>query len=139
MQPGDFKKATAAVASVSGISLAYLDIDTEEHATRYIKDLFHNGLVAAVQMMEGGYDRSYLKFGTPSTETKRVRLEMTVKDDKIANLIDYTNTNNPTQYDYPVPNLTVIPVTLANPAYVKWVGESGKIEYDKIKYGKYPT
>jgi len=138
MQAGDFKKASPTVASKSGISLAYLDIDTEEHATRFIKDLFHNGLVAAVQMMEGGYDRSYLKFGTPSTETKRVRLEMTVPDGRVANLIDYVNNNNPTQYDYPVPNVTVVPVTLANPAYVQWANESGKINYSKIKYGKYP-
>jgi len=69
-------------------------------------------------MMEGGYDRSYLKFGTPSTEVKRVRLEMTVPDGRVANLIDYVNNNNPTTYDYPVPNVTVVPVTLANPAYV---------------------
>lgn len=92
-----------------------MDIDTEEHATRFIKDIFKEGLVSAVQMMEGGYDRSYLKFGTPTTETKRVRLEMTVPDDRVASLIDYANNNNPTQYDYPVPNVTVVPVTLANP------------------------
>ena len=48
LQAGDFKKATPAVASKSGISLAYMDIDTEEHATRFIKDLFKEGLVSAV-------------------------------------------------------------------------------------------
>ena len=115
-----------------------MDIDSEEHATRFIKDLFHNGLVAAVQMMEGGYDRSYLKFGTPSTETKRVRLEMTVPDNRVANLINFVNLNNPTPYDYPVPNVTVVPCTTANPAYAKWAKESGKIKYSKIQYGKYP-
>ena len=92
----DFKPATAAVASGSGISLAYMTIDSEEHATRFIKDLFKEGLIAAVQTMDGGFSRSYLKFGTPSTENKRVRLEMTVPDNRVANLINFVNQNNPT-------------------------------------------
>jgi len=61
LQPGDFKKASATVASKSGISLAYLDIDTEEHATRFIKDLFHNGLVAAVHDVVNSRTMSYRK------------------------------------------------------------------------------
>lgn len=44
----DFKPADAAVASGSGISLAYMTVDSEEHATRFIKDLFKEGLIAAV-------------------------------------------------------------------------------------------
>lgn len=118
LQPGDFKRASSGPASKGGISLVYLDVDTEEHATRFIKDLFKEGLVSAVEMMEGGYERSYLKFGTPSTELKRARLEMVTPDDKVATLIDYINNNNPTTYDYPVPNTTVVPVTVANPEYV---------------------
>lgn len=133
----DFKAADAAIASKSGISLAYLTVDSEEHSTRFIKDLFKEGLIAAVQTMDGGFDRSYLKFGTPSTEKKRVRLEMTVPDDRVPKLIDYVNNNNPTQYDYPVPDVTVIPVTTGNAEYIKWAKASGKVDFSKVDYSRY--
>ena len=50
-------------SSATGIYLVYLTVDSEEHASRFVKDLFRLGLVAAVEMQEGGFDRSYLKFG----------------------------------------------------------------------------
>lgn len=119
--------------------MAYLTVDSEEHATRFIKDLFKEGLIAAVQTMDGGFSRSYLKFGTPSTENKRVRLEMTVPDGRVANLINFVNMNNPTQYDYPVPDVTVIPVTTGNAEYISWAKASGKVDFSKIDYAHYPT
>ena len=84
--------------------------------------------------MEGGFSRSYLKFGTPSTEHKRVRMEMTVPDDRVANLINYINLNNPTQYDYPVPDVTVVPCTTGNAAYINWAKGTGKVDFSKIDY-----
>lgn len=87
--------------------------------------------------MDGGFDRSYLKFGTPSTEKKRVRMEMTVPDDRVPKLIDYVNNNNPTQYDYPVPDVTVIPVVTGNSQYIKWARASGKVDFSKIEYSRY--
>jgi hypothetical protein len=94
--PGDWQEPKTKSDSASGVSLAYLTVDSEEHATRYVKDLFKQGLVSAVQMFDGGFERSYLKFGRPSTERNRVRLEMVLPDDNIKKLIDYTNNNNPT-------------------------------------------
>jgi len=60
---GDFKPASLTGSSATGIYLVYLTVDSEEHASRFVKDLFRLGLVAAVEMQEGGFDRSYLKFG----------------------------------------------------------------------------
>lgn len=117
---------------MSGVSLAYLTVDTEEHATRFVKDLFVKGIVSAVQMIDGGFERSYLKFGRPSSEKNRVRLEMVLPDDNIKKLIEYTNNNNPTLYDYPVPDLTVIPVTKGNNKFVKWAEKPHKIDYKKV-------
>lgn len=134
---GEWKSAELTTGSKSGISLAYMTIDSEEHATRFIKDLFHNGLVSAVQMMDAGFDRSYLKFGQPATEKTRVRLEITLADDNVAKLIDFTNNNNPTPYDYPVPDVVAIPIVTGNSDYISWAKGAGKIEYDKIDYAKW--
>ena len=116
--------------------MVYLTVDAEEHASRFTKDLFRLGLVAAVEMQEGGFDRSYLKFGRISTEKGRTRLQMTTSETRLAELIDYINDENPTHYDYPVPNTVAVPIRIANPKYIEWVkkqttSESGKIKYDK--------
>ena len=87
--------------------------------------------------MDGGFSRSYLKFGTPSTENKRVRLEMTVPDGRVSQLINFVNNNNPTQYDYPVPDVTVIPVSTGNAEYIKWAKASGKVDFSKIEYSRF--
>lgn len=55
----------------------------------------------------------------------------------MGDLIDYINNENPTHYDYPVPNTIAFPVSKANPKYVAWVKkqtntDSGKIKYEKI-------
>jgi len=49
LQKGDYKKATKPIASATGLYLVYLTVDTEEHATRFVKDLFRLGLCAAVE------------------------------------------------------------------------------------------
>jgi uncharacterized protein involved in tolerance to divalent cations len=116
----------------SGLSLAYLTVDTEEAATRFIKDLFKEGLISQVQMFEHGFKRTFLKFGRKHTETTRYRLEMVVPDSKVKNLIDYTNKNNPTSYDYPVPDVTAIPITTGNQKFLEWAVKPAKIDYEKI-------
>ena len=60
---GDFKASTLHGSSATGIYLVYLTVDSEEHASRFVKDLFRLGLIADALMQEGGFDRSYLKFG----------------------------------------------------------------------------
>lgn len=121
LNPEDFKTPALQTSSASGISIVYLTVDTEEHATRFIKDLFKNKLCAAVTLQEGGFERSYLKFGRPSTESSRMSLEITTENGKVTELVDYINHNNPTEYDYPVPNVTVLPVADGNKAYLDWV------------------
>lgn len=119
--PGEYAPAasyTVNSASV-GMSLAYFTVDTEEHARRFTKDLFRNGLVSAVTL-EGTFNRSYLKFGQPTTETGRTRLMMHVTNDNVNKLIDYCNNNNPTLYDYPVGDIIVLPVINGNPEYISW-------------------
>jgi len=49
MQKGDFQKANPTGGAATGIYLVYLTVDTEEHATRFVKDLFRLGLCAAVE------------------------------------------------------------------------------------------
>ena len=46
-QPGvDFKAAKEQGTSATGIYLVYLTVDSEEHASRFVKDLFRLGLIA---------------------------------------------------------------------------------------------
>jgi len=134
-QAGDFEVASKVGASSTGIYLVYLTVDSEEHASRFVKDLFKSGMVAAVEMTESGFDRSYLKFGRISTEKGRTRLQMTTSASRVTELINYINNENPTPYDYPVPNTTVLAVENANEGYVRWVksqtsSDDGKIKYD---------
>lgn len=56
-----------------------------------------------------------------STERGRDKLELTTTGDKVAALIDYVNQNNPTTYDYPVPDTVVLPVETGNAKYIAWV------------------
>jgi len=46
---------------------------------------------------------------------------MTTAESRLVELIDYINNENPTHYDYPVPNTIVLPVATSNDKYVKWV------------------
>ena len=57
---------------------------------------------------------------------------MVLPDDNIKKLIDYTNNNNPTEYDYPVPDVTVLPVTKGNNKFVQWASAPEKIDFAKV-------
>jgi len=46
---------------------------------------------------------------------------MTTGESRLVELIDYINNENPTHYDYPVPNTVVLPVSNSNDKYVAWV------------------
>ena len=124
MQRGDFKPATAATGTKSGIVLVYLTVDNDEHATRVIKGLFNKKLIAAANQYEGNFERTYLKLGRMSTEQGRDKIELTTTADKVAALIDYINNNNPTDYDYPVPDIFAIPVETGNEKWISFVKKS---------------
>lgn len=59
-----------------------------------------------------------------ATERGRDKLELTTTTDKVAELIDYVNENDPTIYDYPVADTIAIPVTTGNTKYLDWVKKS---------------
>jgi uncharacterized protein involved in tolerance to divalent cations len=59
-----------------------------------------------------------------ATEKGRDKLELVTTTDKVAALIDYVNENNPTIYDYPVPDTIAIPVTTGNPKFLSWAKSS---------------
>lgn len=56
-----------------------------------------------------------------ATERGRDKLELHTTVDKVASLIDYVNENNPTLYDYPVPDTVAIPVETGNQKYLDWI------------------
>lgn len=91
-----------------------MTVDNLDHAMRFAKILFKNGLVTQIQSQDGGFNRSFLKFGRIHTEIGRVRMELTTTNDKVTQLVDFINHHNPTPYDYPVPDSTVLPVTKGN-------------------------
>lgn len=122
LNKGDFKAAEAPeTASGSNIVMAYLTVDSDEHATRFVKALFQNNLIAEANLYDGGFERTYLKLGRMTTEKSRDKLELTTTEDRVAKLIDYINTNNPTEYDYPVPDTVVLPVETGNTKFLSWV------------------
>lgn len=121
MTKGDFKSASAPEGSGSDVVMVYITVDNDEHAVRFVKALFNKGLIASANQYEGNFERTYLKLGRMSTEKGRDKLELTTTGDKVAALIDYTNQNNPTSYDYPVPDTVVIPVKSGNAKWIAWV------------------
>lgn len=142
MTKADFQAAGAPENSHSNVVLVYLTVDNDEHATRFVKALFNQGLIASANQYEGNFERTYLKLGRMSTEKGRDKLELVTTGDKVAALIDYTNQHNPTSYDYPVPDTVVLPVETGNAKYIAWVKkqiadfdgglhEDGKHEEDK--------
>ena len=57
-------------------------------------------------------------------EPNRIRLELTTSDEKILKLVEYVNNHQPTPYDYPVPDITVLPVSGGNDKYLDFVKKS---------------
>lgn len=117
---GDYQAASGPDESGSGVALVYLTVDDDEHATRFVKALFNKGLIAQANQYEGNFERTYLKLGRMATEKGRDKLELITTNAKVAELIDYINNNNPTSYDYPVPDTVVLPVKTGNPKFISW-------------------
>ena len=108
---GEFSKAKPLEhKSPSGASLVYVTIDNEEHARRFVKRLFSKGLIAQAELANGGFERSYLMFGTIHTDQQKVYLQLTTTDERVPELIDFVNNNNPSEYDYPMPDIVVEPI-----------------------------
>ena len=97
-----------------------------------VKELFAKKLISEAQLQEGGFHRTYLKFGKMETELNRARVTLITTDDKIASVIEFMNIENPNEYDYPVPDLIFTPISSGNQEYVDWVklhvGAAGGLE-----------
>lgn len=118
----DFKKADGpSTGAKSGVVLVYATVDNDEHATRLVKALFNRNLIASANQFEANFERTYLKLGRMATERGRDKLELTTTVDKVAGLIDYINENDPTLYDYPVPDTFAIPIENGNQKWLSWV------------------
>ena len=112
-----------------------LTVDTLENTEIFMKKVFHEGLCSKAQIIDGGFERIFLKFGQLHQETHRVLIEMTTTQDKVKTLIDYINKHPATTYDYPVPDLTVLPIKDGNRSYIEWaisaVENGKKIKLDE--------
>ena len=107
--------------SKSGISLVYMTIDNHENAKRFSKKLFSKGLIAQAELESSSMERSYLMFGSAHTNKDQVRLVLTTSDDRIKELVDFTNQNSPVLYDYPVQDIITEPVNTGDDDYINWV------------------
>ena len=59
-----------------------------------------------------------------TSEPNRIRLELSTSDDKVTKLVEYVNNHQPTPYDYPVPDITVLPVSGGNDKYLEFIKKS---------------
>lgn len=71
-------------------------------------------------MIQGGFERAYLKFGEMHEESNRIYVELTTTSEKTGNLLDWINKHPEWQYDYPVPDLTALAVKDGSRPYVEW-------------------
>ena len=51
---------------------------------------------------------------------------MTTSDDRVQKLIDFINVNAPNQYDYPVHDISVAPISEGNKNYISWLKKQNK-------------
>ena len=119
IQKNDFKPAVVAGDGASGITRVLMTVDNEDHALHFIKKLFKQELITKAQLKQGKMHRSYLKFGKMHTESERVSVELTTKSDRVSNLIEWINLHQPTQYDYPVPDMMAVAIKSGNEAYIQ--------------------
>ena len=60
-------------------------------------------------------------FGQLHKESEKLSILMTTTDDRVDKLINYINENSPNQYDYPVHDVSVEPISEGNKDYVAWL------------------
>jgi uncharacterized protein involved in tolerance to divalent cations len=135
LDPINFEASKAGQKSGTGLSIVTLTVDTLENTELFLRRVFHEGLCSRAQIIDGGFERSYLKLGSAHDEDHRVYLEMTTTHEKVAELVDYANKHPPVNYDYPVPDLTVLAIKDGSRAYVEWalsaVENGKKIKLDE--------
>jgi len=83
--------------------------------------LFTKGLIATAEIEDSGFVREYLMFGQMHKDSEKLRVQTVTSDDRVEKLIDYLNSNSPDQYDYPVHDIIVEPISTGNAEYIKWI------------------
>ena len=104
-----------------GASIVRLSVDNEEKAQRLVKKLFSKALIAQAEITEGGVQREYIMMGSIHTDNNKVYLELTTSDARVTELVDFINKNYHPGYDYPVDDITVEPISVANSSFINWV------------------
>ena len=112
-----------------------MTVDNEEKAQRLVKKLFSKALIAQAEVTDGGFEREYIMMGSIHTDKSKVELELTTSDARVTELVDFINKNYHPGYDYPVDDITVEPITVANSSFINWVkGQTKKgkgFKYDE--------
>jgi uncharacterized protein involved in tolerance to divalent cations len=121
LNAADFKRVGVVSSTGTGICLVNLTVENEEKATRFVKELMSRALIAEAEVEENDFERQYLMFGTQHTDKGKTFLKLTTTDRRAPELVNYINQNSPNTYDYPVPDVTVTPISAANTKYVNWV------------------
>ena len=78
-------------ATGTGICYVNLTVEDEEKATRFVKELMDQALVADAEIEENDFERSYLMFGQQHTDTGKIFLKLTTTDARTPELINYIN------------------------------------------------
>jgi len=120
LEADKFPSSKAGKKSETGLSIVTLTGDTLENTELFMRKVFHEGLCTRAQMIQGGFERAYLKFGEMHEESNRIYIEMTTTQDKVSSLVDWINKHPEWAYDYPVPDLTVLAIKDGSRPYVEW-------------------
>ena len=114
----DHAPALISSPSPTGVDIIHLTVPGEEKTKRFIKQLFSKGMIASAELENAGKVRNFLKMGTTTIESDRFDLEMTTTDKRLASVINFINKHGPTDYDYPVADIMVEPVTVGDKEYI---------------------
>ena len=78
-------------------------------------------MIASAELEKDGKTRHFLKMGRTATQSEKFELSMVTTDKRLSSVIDFINKHGPTDYDYPVADIMVEPVTKSDTKYTKWV------------------
>ena len=77
LNPDKFPDSKPGPKSGTGLSIVTLTVDTLENTELFMRKVFHEGLCSRGQIIDGGFERGYLKFGELHEEKNKIYLEMT--------------------------------------------------------------
>ena len=84
-----------------------MTLEDRDKVDRLVKRLFSQAMIAQAEINTGSMEREYLQYGNLQSTSEKLSLELTTSDERVADVINYINENNPNEYDYPVGDLQV--------------------------------